>query len=146
MWGEIEPSLYRPYNPWVEKFPLIVTPPDPPPHGENPTLLVIAYPTSYVRGTLEGLVVTTNVSRPPDGAFVDLLEVWLSDGAPRMRFKLEPPGGTWDLGEKDLPYLPTVGWKPDRNGSFDLFARCRTADGRWSDDVKGDHQVTITSP
>ena len=146
MWGEIEPSLYRAYNPWVEKFPLVLIPPDPPPGGDKPVLLVINYPSFYQRGTLEGLVVVTNVSRPPDGAFVDLLEVWLSDGAPRMRFKLEPPGGTWDLGEKDLPYLPTVGWKPDLNGSFDLFARCRTADGRWSDDVKGDHQVTITSP
>lgn len=146
MWGEIEPEHYRAHNPWLEKFPLVVVPPDPPPGGDKPTLLIIRYPDSYQRGTLEGLVVVTNVSRPTDGAFVDLLELWLNDGAPRMRFKLEPPGGTWDLSEKDLPYLPTVGWKPDINGTFDLFARCRTADGRWSDDIKGDHQVTITSP
>lgn len=118
-------------------------PPDPPP-GDKPSMAIFSFPATYRRNELAGLVTTYGTGRPADGAFVDTIEWWLNDGAPRFSWTLNPPGGSWNPSEKDGPYVPTVGVKADRNGTWNLFMRCRTVDGRWSDEVQGDHTVTVT--
>lgn len=141
VWNEIEPQHYRANNPWIEKVPLAGAPPI---SSELPGMSIISFPTEYHRSELGGLVTTFEAARPVDGAFVDTIEWWLSDGAPRFTFKLDPPGGSWTPGEKDAPYFRTIGIKVDRNGVWNLFMRCRTTDGRWSAEVQGTHTVTVT--
>lgn len=141
VWNEIEPQHYRANNPWIEKVPLAG---EQPPTSELPGMSIISFPETYRRSELGGLVTTFEAARPVDGAFVDTVEWWLSDGAPRFTFKLEPPGGSWTPGEKDAPYFRTIGIKVDRNGVWNLFMRCRTTDGRWSAEVQGTHAVTVT--
>lgn len=133
----------QPYVPIPAVDPNPPDPPDPP-AGDKPTIGIFAFPTTYRRNELAGLVTTYGTGRPSDGAFVDTIEWWLNDGAPRFSWTLNPPGGSWHPGEKDGPYVTTVGVKADRNGTWNLFMRCRTVDGRWSDEVQGDHSVTVS--
>lgn len=130
-------------------LPQTPVPPDPP--DGDVGLTIHSFPTHYRRGEIGGLTIVYEAARP-NGDFVNLVEMWLDDGAPHQFWANLPPNvnpddfnsGSWRPGDKDGFYFRTAGFKADRNGEWRLFMRCRTVSKKWSPVVQGAHTVIVT--